>query len=409
MIKRLRIQFICVTMVLMAALLMTIFSTICQTTWNTMNKEATNALQSASFEPWSPGGMSAKGQYPNYPCFILCVDQNGNMSTKGHAYYDLTDEALLRQIFEAAKATGESAAVLWDWNLKFVRLDLWRVEEYVFTDISGQLQTMKNLYWTCGLVFVVAMVVFFGISWGLAKWMTRPVERALQQQRQFVADASHELKTPLTVILTNAELLQSQDHSPEDRRRFLGAISTMAGQMRGLVESLLELARMDNHQLHQEKRTPVDLSDLAEGCVMDFEPVYYEAGRTLESQVQPNLWVKGSRQHLRQVVDILLDNGHKYATANTVVELSLTQSRGHCQLRVTSQGESLTAKQCKDAFKRFYRVDPARSRDGSYGLGLPIAQGIVREHKGKIWAQSKDGVNAFIVTLPTCQPPKSSE
>lgn len=404
MIKRLRIQFICVLMVLMAALLITLFSAVYQTTWDTMNKEARKALESATFEPWSLSAANMEEQSPRYPCFVIYVSHDGCMTTQGDAYYDLSDEAQLWEIFEEANATGESSGILWDRQLKFLRVELWKSEKFVFTDISGMLQTMKSLRWNCLIIFCVAMVVFFFISCELARWMTRPVERALQQQRQFVADVSHELKTPLTVILTNTELLQNETHGPEEQRKFVDSLATMAIQMRGLVENLLELARMDSRQLRQEKKTALDFSNLVEACVMNFEPVYFESGKLLESQVQPGLFVKGDPQRLQQLVDILLDNGQKYSLPGTQVQLSLTQSRKHCLLQISSCGETLTEKQCKEIFRRFYRVDEARSRDGSYGLGLAIAQGLVKEYQGKIWAQGKDGVNTFFVTLPTCTP-----
>lgn len=400
MIKRLRAQFVFVTMVLVAALLCTIFGAICHITWHSMNEEANEALQTATFEPWHPGGMGRDGERPNYPCFIVCIDSYGSIYTDGHGYFNLSDEALLRELFVKAQATGETNGMLWEYNLKFLRIELWNMEEYVFTDMTGALQTMKNLYITCTILLIAALLLFFAISWALAKWMTRPIERTMQQQRQFLADASHELKTPLTVILTNAELLQSEEYTEADKKRFSSSILTMASQMRTLVENLLELAQMDNHQFRLRKQDIQDFSQLAENSVMVFEPVYFEAGLTLESQVQADLSVRGSSQHLTQVLDSLLDNGRKYSTPGTTVRLELRQERRRCLLRVSSRGETLTPRQCKDVFKRFYRVDEARSNNHSYGLGLSIAQSIVREHKGKIWAQGKDGVNTFFVSLP---------
>lgn len=401
MIRRIRIQFIGVTMALMAVLLVMILSVICASTWRSMADDASKAMQSATFEPWQPGGMSREGVDPNYPCFLICMDPFGNLSAKGHDYYDLSDEALLRTLLQEARATGKSDGYLPDRNLRFQKIELWHMEEYVFTDISSQLRTMEKLRWICVLIFLVAMGVFFGFSWLLSKWMVRPLEQAWQQQRQFVADVSHELKTPLTVILTNAELLHSGEYSPQDNRRFAESILIMSNQMRSLVEHLLELARMDNKTRPLQSQTVLDLSELTEDSIMSFEPVYFESDRTLESQVQPGIAVLGSQQYLRQVVDILLDNGRKYSEPGTVVRLELTRQRNRCQLRVDSVGNPLTPQQCKDIFKRFYRADEARSRDGSYGLGLPIAQSIIASHRGKIWCHSKDGINSFFVTLPT--------
>ena len=403
MIKRLRIQFICVTMVLVAIVLSVIFAIVCQSTWNNLDSESDKALQSATFEPLSPGGMPDNCSNPNYPCFILCLDPMGELYSTGHANYDLSDTEMLMQILQETQATEEDSGMLEERNLKFMKIELWKMKAYIFTDITLQIQTMRTLIISCTVVFCLAMVLFFVLCWLLSRWLVRPIEQAWQQQRQFVADASHELKTPLTIIITNGELLQSGEYAPEDNARFIDSIAVTSKQMRGLVNNLLELARVDNSQSASQEHTTVNFSDLTEGCVMNFEPVYFEAGRTLESDIAPGLFVKGRPQHLQQVVDILLDNGQKYSTPGTVVQLYLERQRNHCHLRVISQGEALTVQQCEDIFKRFYRVDEARSRTGSYGLGLSIAESIVQEHRGKIWAQSKDGVNTFYVTLPIAE------
>lgn len=398
MINRLRAKFIALTMALITVLLAVIFSTICQATWLNLENETSRALRTATFESWRPGSKDGDGENPSFPCFALYVNNSCDIVAIGHAYYDLSDKELLREILQEAQATGKSEAILKERNLKFLKLDLWMGEKYIFADISSQIKTMKELISDCTVIFWVAWALFFGVIWWLSGRMLRPVEKAWEQQKQFVADASHELKTPLTVILTGAELLQNGEHDEATNRRLAGSLYTMAHRMWGLVENLLDLARVDNHQLRQQM-CRVNLSDLVENSILHFEPVYFESGLELVSAVQPELMVRGSEQHLRQVVDILLDNGCKYAAQGTQVELTLQASRKHCILQVRSRGETLTPQQCKDVFKRFYRVDEARSKSGSYGLGLSIAQGIVREHGGKIWAQGKDGVNTFFVSL----------
>lgn len=398
MIKRLRIQFISVTMSLIAMLLLIIFLLICSTIWIAMDADATASMQETYMEPFRPG-YQRDTVSSNHPCFILYYNSQGQLQVYGSAYYDLTDMEALSQILQEAQATGKDEGILLHWGLRFLVQRTDYGEQYVFMDICRQLKTMESLVMVCLLTFVLSLAVFFLIVLMLSRWITKPVETAWTQQRQFVADASHELKTPLTVILTNAELLQSPDYTPQDKHRFAGSILTMATQMRGLVENMLELARLDN-PLPTKQLAPVDLSDLAENCVLHFEPVYFEAGRELQSHIQPGLSVLGSSQYLRQVVEILLDNGCKYSTPGTQITLSLTQNHNHCLLQVASQGEELTPGQCKDIFKRFYRADEARSRDGSYGLGLSIAESMVAEHGGKIWATGKDGVNTFSVSLP---------
>ena len=262
----------------------------------------------------------------------------------------------------------------------------------------SELATMRSLTDTCILIGVLGFAVFLGLSFLLARWAVKPVETAWNQQRQFVADASHELKTPLTVILTNAELLQEPEYDEQARSRFVDSIMTMSRQMRGLVESLLELARVDNGGQNMVF-SRLNFSELVSDALLPFEPVYFEKGLTLESNVEENLFVKGSQQHLKQVADILLDNASKYASADSTVRVILRRQGSHCLLSVASAGDAISREDLKNIFKRFYRMDKARSMNHSYGLGLSIADSIVGKHGGKIWAESADGVNTFFVQL----------
>ena len=229
--------------------------------------------------------------------------------------------------------------------------------------------------------------------------MTQTLETTEQQRRRFVSDASHELKTPLTVILTNTELLQSPDYDEAQKQQFTDGIRTMAQQMRALVERLLELARAENAR-PQAAFAPVCLSEVAETSALLFEAALYERGLTLETQVEPELTVSGDERQLGQLVEILLDNARKYASGGTV-RLQLQRSGRHsCHLSLENEGPALSPQQLQEIFKRFTRADPARTRSGSFGLGLAIAQAIVQAHHGKIWAESRDGRNTFHVELP---------
>lgn len=145
---------------------------------------------------------------------------------------------------------------------------------------------------------------------------------------------------------------------------------------------------------------PVDLSRLTQEVLLPFEPVFFEAGLTLTGEIQEGLRVRGAEAQLRQVADILLDNARKYTPTGGVVAVTLTRSGRSCLLSVAGPGTPLTPQERRDVFKRFYRADPARSRDGGWGLGLAIAQEIAARHGGKIWADSYLEGNRFTVRLP---------
>ena len=201
------------------------------------------------------------------------------------------------------------------------------------------------------------------------------------------------------VIMTNSELLQNPDYTDEDKEQFSKSIFTMARQMRYLVERMLELARADNQQ-KQLVMTPINYSKVIADAAISFEGVFFEKGLSLANHIEPDLCVNGNVQALQQVIDILLDNARKYSYAGgeTMVRLYST-GYNRCRLSVVNPGPPIAQEDLTNIFRRFYRVDKARSRDGSFGLGLPIAQNIIEQHHGKIWAESHNGFNTFSVEL----------
>ena len=399
MLKRLRVKFICVITAIAAAMLVAVFGMVVWFTHADLEQQSIQLLRVAAGEPGQPSRPGQPGRPGPVSCFTLELLPEGSLLAVGSEQFDLSDEAYLRGLYQEAAATGEETGVLYRYSLRFLRAMSPRGEKYVFTDISAQRATMRNLVITCLLIGAAVLVVFFFIAMLLARWMVKPVEEAWARQRQFVADASHELKTPLTVITTNAELL----HAPvgEERREQAAAgILTMSGQMRGLVEGLLELARVDGGAVPAHMGR-VDFSRLVADGVLPFDAVFFEQGLTLALQAEEGIWLKGSESHLRQVLDILLDNARKYSFSGTEVRVSLRrQGRSQCLLSVSSVGEEISGEDLRNIFKRFYRVDKARTMNHSYGLGLAIAEGIVLDHRGKIWAESRDGVNTFLVQLP---------
>lgn len=398
MIKRLRWKLVGITTVLLTVVLGMILSFVYYATQSGFQRDSLDTLEQMTIQVGKPGRPGKFKTFPDGRCFLLQQERDGTLVAIGPEHY-LEDREVLLEILAEAEGTGERSGVLKERGLRFLRREDGPTTGYAFMDISAEEQALSVLVTTCIVIFVVGVVCFFGISILLARWATRPVEQAWDQQRQFVADASHELKTPLTVIMTNAELMTGETVDPAQQARSADSILTMSRRMRSLVEELLDQARVDNGTVRAKWET-VDLSKLVSDSVLPFEPLYFEAGRMLDSQIQPGITVTGSAQHLRQVVDILLDNGCKYSTPGGTVLLRLERYHRGCLIGVTSPGEALTEQQCEDIFKRFYRVDTARKIDGSCGLGLSIAKGIVEQHKGKIWAQSQEGQNTFFVQLP---------
>ena len=398
MIKKLRIAFITVTMFLVTVMLVAIFFLVIYSTHQNLFTDSLQVLQDLDRE-------SFRDPWPDFPeplpanCFVLTMQVDGNIKvTTEHP--DLPDILTQKRILEEIRKSGQHHGILYEEQLQFLVLDDPKNASYAFRDIRTEIQALRTLTFTCAIIGIIALIIFFPICWLLARIVTQPVAYSLEQQRQFLADASHELKTPLTVILTNAELIQSNDFTNVEKLRFAHDIQSVARQMRGLLEDMLHLARMD-HEAQAIDISQTSFSDLVEECCMMFAPVYFESGRDLQYVIDPDIWVWGNEKKLQQMVDVLLDNGNKYSSPGSKVLVHLQRQNGNrCLLQVSSRGKTLTSQQCKDIFKRFYRTDMARTESGStgsYGLGLPIAQQTAREHKGKMWCVGKDGVNTFYV------------
>lgn len=401
MLKKLRVKFILMMMTFAAVLLGSIFGLIYYFTAANLAQSSFEMLQSAALRPMRPERPGNAPESVRLPFFIVQVSKTGALTAEGNALYDLSDEEFLRELILAAQAQGKSDGLLRTYHLRFFIANTPDGEKYVFADMSAEQATLKGLIRTSVLIGIGSLAVFFALSLILARWAVHPVEEAWQQQKQFVADASHELKTPLAVILTNAELLQTADE--EDRQRFSSNVLAAATQMRALVSGLLDLARSDQAK-SAAAQAQFDWSRCALDACLPFEPVFFERGLIFFYDVEPGLFVLGDEAQLRRCADILLDNAQKYAAPGGACRLILVRhGKNRCRLCVSSEGEPLSAEACRKIFERFYRLDSARSRDGSYGLGLSIAESIVRHSGGRIWAEGAEKENRFFIELPLCR------
>jgi len=400
LIKKLRIKFICINMLFVTCMLAVLFGTLTYFMGRTIAKEQTAELHRIAEEPGKkirPYGGNKNGEYV-MSNFTLEYDADGKLKAFGSDGFDLSDEEELAALYERVMKEKEADGVLKDYNLRYYRAETPFGKKVVFADTHAERATVNHLIQSCVWLAVVSFAVFFAASLLLSRWAVRPVEMAWKHQKQFVADASHELKTPLAVIMSNAELLQQPGYDEAQRKKFSDSILIMARQMRRLVESLLELARLDSAQMTNDFEE-LDFSALVEDCVLPFEPLFFEHGLELESDVEKDLRVNGNKQALRQCVDILLDNAQKYSEPGTV-KLKLCRSGRSAELTIENPAPALKKGESEDIFKRFYRRDEARTDSGSYGLGLPIAKGIVTRHGGKIACDWEAGEIRFIVTLP---------
>lgn len=401
MIRQLRRKLVAVILIIATFMLCVIFGLIYRSTAANLSDSSLDMLRRVAMEPMrsnKPGRHLTPEKF-RLPYFVVTYDSTGTLLAVEGENYDLSDTASIQSLLAEALGQNENTGLLRDYALRYLRLDAPLLHRIAFVDCSYELATLSGLLRSFAVIGLAALLVFWVLGLLLARWVSRPVERAWRQQQQFVADASHELKTPLTVIMTNAELLSGEDCTESDLSRCVSSILTMSRQMKALVEEMLDLARTESAAASLTL-TEVDFSRLVEESLLPFEAIFFEQGIAMESAIAPGARVMGDAQRLGQVLDILLDNAVKYSAPPRQIWVKLSAERHRCRLEVANTGEGISPEECEALFKRFYRSDKARSHSGSFGLGLSIAKAIVERHHGRMGVKSKDGVNTFFVELP---------
>ena len=412
MIKKLRWKFVCVMTALSMIVLSIVFVSSFLSTKNTIEKESEESLRRiAEMQQIQMIGLPRfEADDIRVPFFSVDVSNHGVISNLRSNYFEMKNSAEgikeedIINIVAASLNAEENMGVLDDEGLRYYRkqrMDGWRV---VFLDMTMENNTINNLLANMTFIGLGSLLGILALSVILSYWLTKPVERAWNQQRQFVADASHELKTPLTVILSNTDMLLSHEMNPTEGTQWrLGNIRAESIRMKGLVEDLLYLARSDAGNTPKVQQQ-VSMTDIVMDSVLLFEALAFEKQKELQYQLQENLYVMSNENSIKQLMEILLDNAMKYSGEQGCIWVKLERNSAKTlRLMVANTGDIMTEEECKRIFERFYRTDPARENNGGYGLGLAIASSIVDEMEGKIWCESRNGVNSFYVQLPVCR------
>ena len=342
------------------------------------------------------------------PMALFSVSVDGAMTALGRYNTASISQDVLEQAGQQLAGADEGFGSLSDLGLFYVKRQAGGVMYLAFADM-GSASGWRTLAATLAVVEVAALAVFFVISLFFSRWALRPVARAWTQQRRFVADASHDLKTPLTVILANTSIaLEHPERSVASQSQWLESTQHEAEAMQGLVGDLLALAKMDEEEAAAQSGAArsafeeVDLSDVLEGEALQFESVAFERGVRLESQVEPGIRLRGNEQRLRRLAGTLIDNACKYVDDGGTVDVSLSRSGKQAKLAVRNTGAPISPEDLPHVFDRFYRADKARTGGaGGHGLGLAIARAIAEEHGGTLTASSTQAEGTvFTATLP---------
>lgn len=394
MLKRLRKKIVLINMAFVGVVLIAVFAAVCITSYQSLKSDIYHSLQLATEQrgekPEPPLADGKKDNFPKQNLIAVCtviVDDNGVIKQFSQNNAFLSENLLSKAALAAFEATAENGS-LTDYSLFYQKRSFFGGTKIAFADSEYLYSSLRQLIFTSLLIGGCSMIAIFFISLFLSKLAVRPVEKAWKQQQQFVADASHELKTPLTVILANNNILLSHiNDTIANQKKWLDSTGEEAEHMRKLIDNMLFLAQGDAGQL-PVIQTPVNFSELVWSVLLQFEPIAYEKQIELDSDIQPELYIKGDVTQLKQLIHIFLDNGCKYAGQHGQVFLRLFSQQNNVLLCVRNTGAVILKEELPHIFERFYRSDKARVREGGFGLGLAIAKSITENHAGTISAES---------------------
>ena len=247
------------------------------------------------------------------------------------------------------------------------------------------------------VISVISVIIVYIIAKRISETIVKPVEDTFSKQKEFISDASHELKTPLAVIEANADVLESKI----GKNKWINYIQNEIESMDKLINELLLLTKMENIDSIKEKEE-FNLSQETELCISLFESMAYEKNIRIDTHIEKNIKLTGNKEDVKHILSTLIDNAIKHTKSNDKIEINLNKIKENIEIEIKNIGEEIPQEEREKIFERFYRIDKAHNREEKrYGLGLAIAKSTVEKYNGKIEVGYQDGYTIFLVKLPT--------
>ena len=324
--------------------------------------------------------------------FVLMADTKGEYLDT--LYNDKISSENAQKYITAILENGDDTDMINSYQ--FYKEDKSNGTIIVLTDKSYEMEMLGQLKRTTVIIGSIALVILSVLAYFLSKRSIQPIKVAFDKQKQFVSDASHELKTPLTVISTNADVL-SGEIGPN---KWLDYIKAQTDRMSVLVNDLLNLTRLENNTTDFERKY-FNLSKAIINTALPFECQAFESNKKFEVNVEDDIMLSGSEKHIKQMAAIFIDNALKYSNDGGTVRVALKRVGDRKLFSVYNTGEGIKEKDTEKIFERFYRSDASRNRStGGYGLGLAIAKSVIDKHKFKIHVMNQPGKSVcFMVTM----------
>ncbi len=339
-----------------------------------------------------PNNENVKKIYLDFTIYTVILDNNGNYKEAiNHTEDESFDEKNVKNIAENIINNHE--------NNFFVGNLYTDKYAYTYTDNNVLIimdNTNINNYFikqfiTYIGILIICEIVIFMVTSILTKWITTPVKKAFLKQKIFIADASHELKTPLSVMIASTDAYLNDKND-----KWIYNIKNESERMIKLVTELLDLAKTEQEQ--DIEMTSHNLSRITESAILTFESIFYEKKIKLKYKIEDNINLKCNEDLIMELMNILIDNAIKHSFIKRNININLYKANKQIILEVINKGLPIKKEDEEKIFERFYKADSSRNRNSNnYGLGLAIAKNIVAKHKGKISAHSSNGYTTFKV------------
>ena len=340
------------------------------------------------------GNDNQKIKRQEYDYSTSVVLKNKNIMVLSNSLKDTTDKDILNMTKGLQKSGKRFGSI--DNYIYLVRILKSGNTVYIFVNNKEALQNSKQFFIVSIFIFLLSVIVFTIISYYLSRWMIKPSEKAIKNQKIFVANISHDLKTPITIIRANADLIENEVKN----KKSIKYIQQETEKLNHLVNEMLTLTRIDN-TISKENFKNFNFGDSLFDVVLPFESIAYEKGIKFNINIDESTDYFGDETNIQKLAEILIDNAMSYTAKGGIVDVDAYESSKVITLSVTNTGEPISDEKKEEIFDRFYRESKSRESTGNhYGLGLSIASTIVKKHNGKISVESKNGKNTFTVTLP---------
>ena len=340
------------------------------------------------------GNDNQKIKRQEYDYSTSVVLKNKNIMVLSNSLKETTDKDILSMTQKLQKNGKRFGSI--DDYIYLVRILKSGNTVYIFVNNKEALQNSKQFFIVSIFIFLLSVIVFTIISYYLSRWMIKPSEKAIKNQKIFVANISHDLKTPITIIRANADLIENEVKN----KKSIKYIQQETEKLNHLVNEMLTLTRIDN-TISKENFKSFNFGDSLFDVVLPFESIAYEKGIRFNINIDEVTDYFGDENNIQKLAEILIDNAMSYTAKGGMVDVDAYENSKAVTLSVTNTGEPISDEKKVEIFDRFYRESKSRERTGNhYGLGLSIANTIVKKHNGKITVESKNGKNTFTVILP---------